>query len=148
MEKRVDHDNADSQDEWEPLAKQTKVDNTCIIHCSDNPGKIVLVDSLDKWNDLVTAATNLDNENIMEIARVTPVGSIPPNVVTKTAGMSFFYGANEQRKNLNLNYKCRTPISPLRRNLPELGVFRPVNYFFPKSVFSAAKPINTRKERK
>ena len=81
MEKRVDHDNADSQDEWEPLAKQTKVDNTCIIHCSDNPGKIVLVDSLDKWNDLVTAATNLDNENIMEIARVTPVGSIPPNVV-------------------------------------------------------------------
>ena len=148
MEKRVDHDNADSQ-EWEPLAKQTKVDNTCIIHCSDNPGKIVLVDSLDKWNDLVTAATNQDNENIMEIARVTPVGSIPPNVVYhKNCRNVFLLRANEQRKNLNLNYKRRTPISPLRRNLPELGVFRPVNYFFPKSVFSAAKPINTRKERK
>ena len=74
----------DEQDEWEPQPKQKKRENACIIHCSDNPGKVVLVDSLDKWNILVNAAEILHDDKtskiVNELAQVTPNGLFPSNI--------------------------------------------------------------------
>ena len=73
-----------SQDEWEPECKQAKMDNQCIIHCSNKPGKIAKVESLKQWNDLVDAAKKLDYTDILDISTKLAAGTIPKNVCYHT----------------------------------------------------------------
>ena len=71
-------DGNSSQEEWRPQQKRVKTD--CIIHCSQQPGKIIKIDSVDKWSALVTAATKLGHDDVLKIAAETATGSYPNNL--------------------------------------------------------------------
>lgn len=63
------------QERNNPLPKQPQVE--CIIHCSDDEGRLVSVKDDDSWKTLLRAAQVRNHAPVLELAKDIPEGHIP-----------------------------------------------------------------------
>ena len=69
----------DENTDWKPTPKKKKVED-CVIHCSNNPGKLITVKSDKKWTEILEAAKILGDEKVIEIESKQSESSGVPNL--------------------------------------------------------------------
>ena len=67
------------EEEWQPEEKKQKKDN-CIIHCSENGGKIVDVKCKLQWEEICNVAKTVGQEFLLDIESQSLVNGVPTNV--------------------------------------------------------------------